>query len=125
MDSVVTEQVRMHLAIRADGGPEIGYGHLVRSGALAEESVRDAIQHIDEHGLAELNAHVEQKETRYRRNRGPRGAGRMSCGERPGHTGRWSSCERRKGASCLDWRARNRTDFSPTVSIVPRPYRRV
>jgi spore coat polysaccharide biosynthesis predicted glycosyltransferase SpsG len=26
-----------HLAIRADGGPEIGYGHLVRSGALAEE----------------------------------------------------------------------------------------
>lgn len=27
----------MHLAIRADGGPEIGYGHLVRSGALAEE----------------------------------------------------------------------------------------
>ncbi|WP_338729871.1 UDP-2,4-diacetamido-2,4,6-trideoxy-beta-L-altropyranose hydrolase [Haladaptatus sp. DJG-WS-42] len=27
----------MHLAIRADGGPTIGYGHLVRSGALAEE----------------------------------------------------------------------------------------
>lgn len=27
----------MHLTIRADGGPEIGYGHLVRSGALAEE----------------------------------------------------------------------------------------
>lgn len=27
----------MHLAIRADGGPEIGYGHLVRSNALAEE----------------------------------------------------------------------------------------
>ena len=26
-----------HLAIRADGGPAIGYGHLVRSGALAEE----------------------------------------------------------------------------------------
>lgn len=25
----------MHLAIRADGGPDIGYGHLVRSGALA------------------------------------------------------------------------------------------
>jgi spore coat polysaccharide biosynthesis predicted glycosyltransferase SpsG len=27
----------MHLAIRADGGPAIGYRHLVRSGALAEE----------------------------------------------------------------------------------------
>lgn len=27
----------MHVVIRADGGPEIGYGHLVRSGALAEE----------------------------------------------------------------------------------------
>jgi UDP-2,4-diacetamido-2,4,6-trideoxy-beta-L-altropyranose hydrolase len=27
----------MHLTIRADGGPEIGYGHLVRTGALAEE----------------------------------------------------------------------------------------
>lgn len=27
----------MQLAIRADGGPEIGYGHLVRSGALASE----------------------------------------------------------------------------------------
>lgn len=27
----------MHLTIRADGGPEIGYGHLVRSGALAEK----------------------------------------------------------------------------------------
>lgn len=26
----------MHLAIRADGGPEIGYGHLVRSSAVAE-----------------------------------------------------------------------------------------
>jgi UDP-2,4-diacetamido-2,4,6-trideoxy-beta-L-altropyranose hydrolase len=26
----------MHLVIRADGGPDIGYGHLVRSGALAE-----------------------------------------------------------------------------------------
>jgi spore coat polysaccharide biosynthesis predicted glycosyltransferase SpsG len=25
-----------HVAIRADGGPDIGYGHLVRSGALAE-----------------------------------------------------------------------------------------
>jgi spore coat polysaccharide biosynthesis predicted glycosyltransferase SpsG len=25
----------MHLIIRADGGPEIGYGHLVRTGALA------------------------------------------------------------------------------------------
>jgi UDP-2,4-diacetamido-2,4,6-trideoxy-beta-L-altropyranose hydrolase len=27
----------MHLAIRADGGPEIGYGHLIRSNALTEE----------------------------------------------------------------------------------------
>ncbi|MDL0131504.1 UDP-2,4-diacetamido-2,4,6-trideoxy-beta-L-altropyranose hydrolase [Halobacterium salinarum] len=27
----------MHVVIRADGGPEIGYGHLVRSNALAEE----------------------------------------------------------------------------------------
>lgn len=27
----------MHLAIRADGGPDIGYGHLTRSGALARE----------------------------------------------------------------------------------------
>lgn len=27
----------MHLAIRADGGPEIGYGHLIRSNALSEE----------------------------------------------------------------------------------------
>ena len=27
----------MHVAIRADGGPEIGYGHLVRTGALATE----------------------------------------------------------------------------------------
>jgi len=27
----------MHLAVRADGGPSIGYGHLVRSSALAEE----------------------------------------------------------------------------------------
>lgn len=27
----------MHLAIRADGGPELGYGHLFRSNALAEE----------------------------------------------------------------------------------------
>lgn len=26
----------MHVVLRADGGPEIGYGHLVRSGALAE-----------------------------------------------------------------------------------------
>jgi UDP-2,4-diacetamido-2,4,6-trideoxy-beta-L-altropyranose hydrolase len=26
-----------HLTIRADGGPEIGYGHLIRSNALAEE----------------------------------------------------------------------------------------
>lgn len=27
----------MEIAIRADGGPEIGYGHLVRTGALASE----------------------------------------------------------------------------------------
>lgn len=27
----------MHVVVRADGGPDIGYGHLVRSGALAEE----------------------------------------------------------------------------------------
>jgi UDP-2,4-diacetamido-2,4,6-trideoxy-beta-L-altropyranose hydrolase len=27
----------MHLVIRADGGPEIGYGHLIRSNALVEE----------------------------------------------------------------------------------------
>ncbi|MUV85127.1 UDP-2,4-diacetamido-2,4,6-trideoxy-beta-L-altropyranose hydrolase [Natronomonas sp. CBA1123] len=27
----------MHVTIRADGGPEIGYGHLIRSSALAEE----------------------------------------------------------------------------------------
>lgn len=27
----------MHVVIRADGGPDIGYGHLVRTGALAEE----------------------------------------------------------------------------------------
>lgn len=26
----------MHLVVRADGGPDIGYGHLVRTGALAE-----------------------------------------------------------------------------------------
>lgn len=32
----------MHLAIRADGGKKIGYGHLIRSSALAEEmTVRD------------------------------------------------------------------------------------
>jgi spore coat polysaccharide biosynthesis predicted glycosyltransferase SpsG len=30
----------MHLTIRADGGPEIGYGHLVRTGALAGEMLR-------------------------------------------------------------------------------------
>ena len=30
----------MHLTIRADGGPEIGYGHLVRTGALAGEMFR-------------------------------------------------------------------------------------
>lgn len=30
----------MHLAIRADGGPEIGYGHLVRTSALATEALR-------------------------------------------------------------------------------------
>jgi len=27
----------MHVVIRADGGPDIGYGHLIRSNALAEE----------------------------------------------------------------------------------------
>lgn len=27
----------MHVALRVDGGPEIGFGHLIRSGALAEE----------------------------------------------------------------------------------------
>ena len=27
----------MHVVVRADGGPEIGYGHLVRTGALASE----------------------------------------------------------------------------------------
>ena len=27
----------MHFVVRADGGPEIGYGHLVRTGALASE----------------------------------------------------------------------------------------
>jgi len=27
----------MHLAIRADGGPELGYGHLTRSGSVARE----------------------------------------------------------------------------------------
>lgn len=27
----------VHLIIRADGGPDIGYGHLIRSGALAEK----------------------------------------------------------------------------------------
>ena len=30
----------MHVLIRADGGPEIGYGHLVRTGALAGEMLR-------------------------------------------------------------------------------------
>ena len=30
----------MHLAIRADGGPGIGYGHLVRTSALATEVLR-------------------------------------------------------------------------------------
>ena len=29
----------MHLAIRSDGGPDIGYGHLVRTGALAERAL--------------------------------------------------------------------------------------
>jgi UDP-2,4-diacetamido-2,4,6-trideoxy-beta-L-altropyranose hydrolase len=29
----------MHLAIRADGGPEIGYGHLIRSNSIAEELI--------------------------------------------------------------------------------------
>ncbi len=27
----------MHTVVRVDGGPEIGYGHLIRSGSLAEE----------------------------------------------------------------------------------------
>lgn len=27
----------MHVALRVDGGPQIGYGHLIRSGALASE----------------------------------------------------------------------------------------
>lgn len=31
----------MHAVIRADGGPDLGYGHLIRSGALAEELLRD------------------------------------------------------------------------------------
>lgn len=31
----------MHLVIRADGGPEIGFGHLVRTGALAERCLDD------------------------------------------------------------------------------------
>jgi len=31
----------MHLAIRADGGPNIGYGHLVRTGALAEYALKN------------------------------------------------------------------------------------
>lgn len=31
----------MHLTIRADGGPEIGFGHLVRTGALAERCLDD------------------------------------------------------------------------------------
>lgn len=30
----------MRLAIRADGGPDIGYGHLVRTGALAERALQ-------------------------------------------------------------------------------------
>jgi len=30
----------MHLTIRADGGPDIGYGHLIRTSALAEELLR-------------------------------------------------------------------------------------
>ncbi|MDL0119332.1 UDP-2,4-diacetamido-2,4,6-trideoxy-beta-L-altropyranose hydrolase [Halobacterium salinarum] len=30
----------MHVAIRADGGPEIGYGHLIRTGALASRLLR-------------------------------------------------------------------------------------
>ncbi len=29
----------MHVAIRADGGRELGYGHLIRSGALADELI--------------------------------------------------------------------------------------
>jgi hypothetical protein len=36
------------------------YAEVPHEGSL---DVRDAIQHIDEHGLGELNAHVEQKVT--------------------------------------------------------------
>ena len=37
----------MHVGIRADGGPEIGYGHLMRTGALATELLdRDATLNI-------------------------------------------------------------------------------
>ena len=32
----------MHITIRADGGPEIGYGHLIRSNALTEELINRA-----------------------------------------------------------------------------------
>lgn len=37
MDDVVTDHGEYRIGFRVDGGPEIGYGHLVRSGALAEE----------------------------------------------------------------------------------------
>jgi UDP-2,4-diacetamido-2,4,6-trideoxy-beta-L-altropyranose hydrolase len=33
------ERPGVHLAIRADGGPDIGYGHLIRTSALASEAV--------------------------------------------------------------------------------------
>jgi len=33
----------MHVVIRADGGPEIGYGHLVRTGALTSELLEDGL----------------------------------------------------------------------------------
>lgn len=32
----------MHIVIRADSGPEIGYGYLVRTGALACELLKPA-----------------------------------------------------------------------------------
>lgn len=34
------EQVQMHFAIRADGNTDIGYGHLVRTGVLAQEFLK-------------------------------------------------------------------------------------
>ncbi len=36
MDDVVTQNVKKHIIVRVDGGPEIGYGHLIRTNALAE-----------------------------------------------------------------------------------------